>query len=61
MQLFLLALAIVLIIEGLGPMLMPHRWRLFLLEMSQQPSETLRKIGGIMVVAGGVTLYWFWP
>ncbi|MCW8090849.1 DUF2065 domain-containing protein [Alteromonas sp. ASW11-130] len=50
------ALAIVCIIEGLGPLIMPNRWRLYLLEVSQQPTNTLRQIGGVLVVTGVVSL-----
>ncbi len=50
------ALAIVCIIEGLGPLLMPNRWRLYLLEISQQPTNNLRQVGGVLVVIGVVSL-----
>ncbi|NMH60128.1 DUF2065 domain-containing protein [Alteromonas ponticola] len=51
------ALAIVCIIEGLGPLLIPNRWRLYLLEISQQPTNNLRQIGGILVIIGAVSLF----
>lgn len=50
------ALAIVCIIEGLGPLLMPDRWRLYLLSVSQQPSNGLRQVGGVLVIMGVVSL-----
>ncbi|MCW8107998.1 DUF2065 domain-containing protein [Alteromonas ponticola] len=51
------ALAIVCIIEGLGPLLIPNRWRLYLLEISQQPTNHLRQIGGALVVIGTISLF----
>ena len=52
------ALAIVCIIEGLGPLFMPNRWRLYLLQISQQPSNHLRQFGGALVVVGVVSLFY---
>jgi len=53
------ALAIVLIVEGIGPLLFPTRWRLYLLQVSQQPTNQLRQIGGILVVIGLISLFYF--
>ena len=50
------ALAIVCIVEGLGPLIMPDRWRLYLLSVSQQSSNSLRQVGGVLVVIGVGTL-----
>ncbi|PKH23121.1 DUF2065 domain-containing protein [Enterobacterales bacterium CwR94] len=52
-----LALALVLIIEGLGPMLLPRIWRRMILAMAQQPDHLLRRFGGGLVVAGIVIYY----
>ncbi len=52
------ALAIVCIIEGLGPLLMPNRWRLYLLQVSQQSSNQLRQVGGVLVIIGVVSLFY---
>ena len=41
MSWFLPALAMVLIIEGLGPLLFPNKWRNYLQKLSQQPSNEL--------------------
>jgi uncharacterized protein YjeT (DUF2065 family) len=57
-QLMLIALAMVLIIEGLGPMLFTKKWRLFLQLVSEQPSSQLRTLGGILVTVGVVILYY---
>lgn len=53
------ALALVLIIEGLGPLLFPNKWRRYLLQVSQQPSNQLRQIGGVLVVFGAILLIYF--
>ncbi|SIO26212.1 DUF2065 domain-containing protein [Salinivibrio sp. ES.052] len=51
------ALALVLVVEGLGPMLFPKQWRQMVTELSQQPDSQLRRIGGCLVVIGGVLAY----
>lgn len=52
-----LALALVLALEGLGPMLFPHLWRRMMLGMVQQQDKLLRRVGGGLVVAGVVIYY----
>lgn len=52
----LVALALLLIVEGLGPMLFPNRWQRFMLQMAQQPLNQLRSMGGVLVVIGVVSL-----
>lgn len=54
-----LALGLVLILEGLMPLLIPNRWRKVLLSLAQQPASQLRRIGGALVVAGAVIAWWF--
>lgn len=51
-----LALGIVLIVEGLGPMIAPNGWRQMVAQLSQQPDNQLRRFGGCLVVAGIVIL-----
>jgi len=53
----LLALALVLVLEGLGPMLYPRAWKKMILAMTQLPENTLRRFGGGLVVAGIVIYY----
>ena len=53
-----LAVGIILIFEGIFPMLFPKRWREHLLEMSHLPERLLRRFGGCLVVIGAVILYW---
>ena len=53
----LLAICFVLIIEGLLPLLVPKKWKQFLMQMALQPTESLRRMGGILVVVGVVSAY----
>ncbi|KDM90293.1 DUF2065 domain-containing protein [Photobacterium galatheae] len=57
MKVFWLAVGLVLILEGLGPMLAPRGWREMVSQLSRQNDQTLRRIGGCLVVAGGVIAY----
>ncbi|WP_045618779.1 DUF2065 domain-containing protein [Vibrio vulnificus] len=51
------ALGLVLIVEGLGPLLVPRGWRNMVAQLSEQPDNQLRRIGGCLVVAGAVIAY----
>ncbi|EOV0104845.1 TPA: DUF2065 domain-containing protein [Vibrio vulnificus] len=50
-------LGLVLIVEGLGPLLAPRGWRNMVAQLSGQPDNQLRRIGGCLVVAGAVIAY----
>ncbi|MGF1684399.1 DUF2065 domain-containing protein [Photobacterium minamisatsumaniensis] len=52
-----LALGLVLVFEGLGPLLAPQGWRNMVSQLSQQDDNTLRRIGGCLVAAGSVIAY----
>lgn len=52
-----MALALVLVLEGLGPVLLPRIWRRMILSMAQLPDTLLRRFGGGLVVAGAVIYY----
>jgi len=52
-----LALAIVFIIEGIMPMLIPKQWQQMLTLISQQPTDKVRKYAGCLVVIGFVLLF----
>ena len=54
-----LAIGLVLIVEGLGPLVVPRGWRNMVAELSQQSDSQLRRIGGCLVVAGVVIAYCF--
>ena len=53
------ALGLVLIVEGLGPLIVPNGWRNMVAQLSEQPDNQLRRIGGCLVVAGAVIAYVF--
>ncbi|NOJ26305.1 DUF2065 domain-containing protein [Vibrio coralliilyticus] len=53
------ALGLVLIVEGLGPLIAPNGWRNMVAQLSEQPDNQLRRIGGCLVVAGTVIAYVF--
>ena len=55
-EVMLVALAMVLIVEGIGPMLFANKWQRFLQQVSQQPVNQLRTMGGILVTIGVVSL-----
>ncbi|QIR13527.1 DUF2065 domain-containing protein [Shewanella aestuarii] len=59
MQIFVTAIALVLIIEGIGPLLFPQKWKKYLLELSGQNQNVLRRLGGSLVTAGIVLLIIF--
>lgn len=52
-----MALALVLVLEGLGPMLLPRIWRRMIISMAQLPDRILHRFGGGLVVAGVVIYY----
>ncbi|EOS3367655.1 DUF2065 domain-containing protein [Escherichia coli] len=52
-----LALALVLVLEGLGPMLYPKAWKKMISAMTYLPDNILRRFGGGLVVAGVVVYY----
>ena len=53
------AFGLVLILEGLGPLLFPNKWQKYLLELSTQKQNVLRRLGGSLVTAGIVLLIIF--
>ncbi|WP_303846104.1 DUF2065 domain-containing protein [Aeromonas sobria] len=53
----LAVLGLLLLFEGLGPLLIPKAWQQMLRLLSEQPPEQLRRIGGSLVVAGLVILW----
>jgi uncharacterized protein YjeT (DUF2065 family) len=55
-EVILMAIAMVLIVEGIGPMLFANKWQHFLQQISQQPITQLRTMGGVLVTTGIVSL-----
>ena len=52
-----IALALVLVIEGIMPFISPKGWRDTMLQASQLEDKTLRMIGFASMFAGAVLLY----
>ncbi|CAH0524474.1 DUF2065 domain-containing protein [Vibrio hippocampi] len=52
-----IAFGLVLVVEGVGPLLAPTQWQSMVMKLSQQPSTSLRRMGGCLVVAGLVIVY----
>ncbi|UJF19536.1 DUF2065 domain-containing protein [Vibrio sp. SS-MA-C1-2] len=46
-----------LIIESIGPLFFPKGWRAMMTELSSQPDNLLRRIGGCLFVTGIVIIY----
>ncbi|MBB1269723.1 DUF2065 domain-containing protein [Shewanella sp. SR44-3] len=59
LQILMLALGFVFILEGIGPLLFPNKWRRYLKEISEQNQAVLRQLGGTLVTAGIVLLVIF--
>ena len=54
---FLAALALVLIIEGLVLFAAPKAWKRMVAQLLPQPERQLSAVGGFMVIAGLIALY----
>lgn len=52
-----IALAMVLVLEGLGPLLFPNRWQRLMQKLSQLPGGELRQTGAFLVITGLVALF----
>lgn len=55
----MLALGLVLIIEGIGPLLFPKQWQQYLAEMARQPAATLQWLGAGLALVGAVIVIIF--
>lgn len=56
-SIFVTALAIALIIEGLVPALFPNKWRAYVFKLAQEPVSAIRSIGITLVIVGCVLLW----
>jgi hypothetical protein len=54
---FLAALALVLIMEGLFLFAAPKAWKRMVAQLLPQPERQLSAIGGFMLIAGLIALY----
>lgn len=52
------ALALLLIIEGVGPLLFPNRWQAYMRKLATEPAQNLRQLGLVLVLAGSCWLWW---
>lgn len=50
----LLALALVLVLEGLLPALRPDAWRNAVEQLATLPDASIRRVGIVMLIAGGL-------
>ena len=53
----LIGVGLLLLFEGLGPLLAPRVWQRMLRRVGDQAAEELRRSGGCVVVAGVVILW----
>lgn len=54
-----LAIGLMLLFEGIGPLLYPNRWANFMKNLAEEDPLVLRRIGGILCVVGAVIIYSF--
>ncbi|NTS77409.1 DUF2065 domain-containing protein [Catenovulum sp. SM1970] len=54
---WLKVIALVLIIEGIGPALFPKRWSRYLKQLSTLPAEHFRGYGLVMLLIACIILY----
>lgn len=52
------ALALVLIIEGIGPLLFPNRWQQYLRKIAAESVQSVRQMGMVLVGAGLLLIIW---
>ena len=57
LDLLLIALALMLVIEGIYPFLNPAAYRRFLMQVAQLTDKNLRNIGLSMMVLGAIGVY----
>lgn len=53
------AFGLVLIIEGLGPLLFPNKWAAYIKKIANEDTATLQKIGGGLMLTGALILFLF--
>lgn len=58
MELFWASLALVLLLEGIGPLLFPKQWQSHLRRLSAEPISSLRQVGAVLC-AGALLIYLF--
>jgi uncharacterized protein YjeT (DUF2065 family) len=58
MDLFWASLALVLLIEGVGPLLFPQQWQRYLRKLSAEPIQSIRQVGAVLC-GGSLLVYLF--
>lgn len=51
------AIALVLVLEGMMPFLSPQKWRYYIQQVAQQPDKHLRIMGFVSMVVGAILLF----
>ncbi|MCJ8318666.1 MAG: DUF2065 domain-containing protein [Colwellia sp.] len=57
-KIFITALALAFIIEGLLPTLFPNKWKSYVSKVSQESASSIRAMG-IIAMLCGVLILWF--
>lgn len=55
-QTFLMALSLMMVLEGLGPLLFPSRWQKIMREIVSKDVASIRRLGMVSVVLGCLSL-----
>ena len=55
----LIALGLLLIVEGVLPAFFPNRWRAYLVKLLELPIGSIRRMGTITVLLGFLILYMY--
>ena len=53
------AIALVLILEGIGPLLFPNKWIAYMQKLASEGADNLRVVGAMLVITGVLTLLFF--
>lgn len=57
MKNLLIGFGLMLLFEGLGPLLFPRLWQRVLRQIGEWPAASLHRLGGALVVSGLVILW----
>jgi len=58
MELFWTSLALVLLLEGIGPLVFPTQWQNYLRRLSSEPISSVRQVGAVLC-GGALLIYLF--
>lgn len=53
----IIAFGLFLILEGIMPALFPNKWSNYVTKLANEPKSTIRTIGTVMVVLGGLIIF----